>query len=164
MLDTYVAEVSIRAPAAEVFAFATTPRNWPLFWKLTVAVTGDVDQSLAVGSTCTEHVRVAYWNGFFEWHGDAHVAPTSFAMTAISRGGGPLGWLTSGIPTRIAYTLSEANGITHFRREMTYTQSHLLLEVADKLFMRRAITNQIADALHKMTGILEGTRQAEGAL
>nr|UXE46108.1 hypothetical protein Hi04_10k_c5653_00023 [uncultured bacterium] len=164
MLDTYVAEVDIRAPVTEVFEFATTPRNWPLFWALTVGVTGDVEKSLAAGSRCTEHVRVAYWNGFFEWHGDSHVAPSSFAMTAISRGGGPLGWLTSGIPTRITYALTETDGTTHFRREMTYTQSHWLLELADKLFMRRAITNQIENALHKMTAIIEAARQAEGRL
>ena len=162
MLDTYVVEVDIRAPAAEVFAFATTPRNWPLFWKLTVGVTGDVEQPLAVGHTCTEHVKVGFWNGFFLWHGDAQGPPHAFAMTATSRGGGPLGWLTSGIPVRITYALSEVDGTTHFRREMTYTQSHLLLELTDKLFMRRAITNQITAAMQKMKAILEATRQAEG--
>jgi hypothetical protein len=162
MLDTYRVEVDIRAPAAEVFNFATTPRNWPLFWRLTVGVTGDVETPLAVGATCTEHVKVAFWNGFFLWHGDVQTAPRSFSMTATSRGGGPLGWLTSGIPVRITYALSEADGTTHFRREMTYTQSHPLLELTDRLFMRRMITNQIAEAMQKMKSILEATRQAEG--
>jgi hypothetical protein len=45
---------------------------------------------------------------------------------------------------------------------MTYTQSHPLLELTDKLFMRRAITNQITAAMQKMKSILEATRQAEG--
>jgi hypothetical protein len=45
---------------------------------------------------------------------------------------------------------------------MTYTQSHPLLELTDRLFMRRMITNQIAEALQKMKSILEATRQAEG--
>jgi uncharacterized protein YndB with AHSA1/START domain len=150
-----VADIVINAPAAAVLDFATTPANWPRFWPITLSVSGDVERPAAVGARWTEQVRIAFWRGEFHWQATERVDPTSFTMIGRSQGHGWLGRLLPSEPGRIAYTLTERGGQTHFHRVMDYPDPNLFLKLMDVLVMRRAMTRAIDTALHGLKAIME---------
>ena len=57
-------------------------------------------------------------------------------MMATSRGGDPLGWMTSGIGAHCLRAVG-SQWRDHFRQEMTYTQSHLLLVIGPAVHAAR---------------------------
>jgi uncharacterized protein YndB with AHSA1/START domain len=152
-----IADVVINAPAAVVFDFATTPANWPRFWPITLSVTGDVKAPAAVGARWTEQVKISFWRGEFHWEAAACTRPTSFVMRGRSYGHGWLGKLLPSEPGRIAYTLTETDGRTHFHRVMDYPDANLFLKVLDVLVMRRAMTRAINQALEALKAIMESS-------
>jgi hypothetical protein len=155
-----VADIVINAPAAAILDFAATPANWPKFWPITLSVSGDVDRPATVGARWTEQVKISFWRGEFHWEAAALVFPTSFEMRGRSQGHGWLGKLLPSEPGRIAYTLTESAGSTHFHRVMDYPDPNLLLKVMDVLFMRRAMTRAINTALQALKTIMESAPAA----
>lgn len=150
-----VADITINAPAAAIFDFATTPANWPRFWPITLGVSGDVSQPAVVGARWTEQVKISFWRGEFHWSATARTRPTSFEMQGTSQGHGFLGRLLPTGTGRIAYTLTETAGQTHFHRVMDYTDPNLLLKILDLLVMRRTMTRAINEALQRLKTLTE---------
>src|SRR5437868_13299825 len=59
--------VEIHRPPAEVFAYVSTPGNWPKWHPSSLAVRGAVDHPLAVGEQVTETFLVAGRRGEVVW-------------------------------------------------------------------------------------------------
>jgi uncharacterized protein YndB with AHSA1/START domain len=156
-----VSEITIDAPAAAVFDFATTPANWPRFWPVTLGVSGDIDAPARAGAHWVEQVKISFWRGEFHWEAAECTRATHFVMVGRSYGHG---WAKV-MPSedgRIEYTLTETAGRTHFRRVMTYTDSNLLLKIMDALVMHRTMTRAIQQALGNLKSILESGVVAAG--
>lgn len=158
-----VADIVIDAPAAAIFDFATTPANWPRFWPITLGVTGDVDGPAIVGARWTEQVKIAFWRGEFHWEATARTRPSSFEMRGTSQGHGWLGRLLPSETGRIAYTLTETAGRTHFHRVMDYPDPNLVLKILDALVMRRSMTRAINQALQTLKSLVESGAGAGAA-
>ena len=56
-----VVHVVIKAPAVDVFEYATTPENWPKFWPVTRRVEGQTKVSPPIGAKWTEFVKIGFW-------------------------------------------------------------------------------------------------------
>src|SRR5438034_205416 len=59
--------ISIQRPIEEVFAYVTTPANWPRWHPSSLGVRGAADHPLEVGEQVTEDFRVAGRCGEVVW-------------------------------------------------------------------------------------------------
>jgi uncharacterized protein YndB with AHSA1/START domain len=136
--------VRIERPIAAVFAFATTPANWPRWHPASLGVAGATDHSLAVGEEVEEHYRVAGQEGRIVWTVTERRAPGRWAIEG------------SAFPdavTSIAYTLTpEPDGATLFLRELTLSGT---LPGGDWSVVGPVIEEESAEALRRLKAVLE---------
>jgi uncharacterized protein YndB with AHSA1/START domain len=158
-----VVDVVIKAPAMTVFHFATTPRNWPRFWPVTLAVSGDVNVSPPVGATWSERVKIWLWTGDFHWKTVATSPPTLFEIECTKKKGfGLLGRVAGRTTGRIRYSLTEQDGQTTFHRVLNYEESRLVGKVIDFLITRWFLTMVARRALSTLARILDQTQPMGG--
>ncbi len=81
----FVTTTLIRRLAERVFAFLTTPANWPLWHPSSVKVTGAVDHPLQPGEQVTEEFVVAGQSGKAVWTVRECRAPITGFSTAWRR-------------------------------------------------------------------------------
>jgi len=75
-----VSAVAIARPPQVVYAFVTTPENWPKWHPASRAVSGAVDHSLATGEKVTEDVVIAGRPGRVVWTVTKRDAPAQWAI------------------------------------------------------------------------------------
>ncbi|HJZ72452.1 MAG TPA: SRPBCC family protein [Vicinamibacterales bacterium] len=158
-----VVDVVVRAPADVVFQFATTPRNWPKFWPVTLGVTGSVDQSPHIGARWTEKVRLWFWTGDFFWHAVATSPPRSFEMHCTTKGFGLLGRLAGRTTGQIRYELREHEGRTTLKRVLHYQEARLLGRLLDVLITRWFLTMVARRALANLATIFDRAHEGGAA-
>jgi uncharacterized protein YndB with AHSA1/START domain len=147
-MTTIVSQILIRQPAAAVFDCVTTPAHW-LAWHLSsVALRGATDHSLDIGEQVTEDFRVAGRSGSVTWKVTVRDRPWRWAIAGKVAAGG------SGT---ITYTLSQAGEGTAFRREFAYAMPNWFAALLDRLFIRRRITAESAQAMQRLKHSLEST-------
>ena len=147
-MTTIKTEATIRRPVAEVFDYVTTPAHWLQWHPSSVALHGATDHSLGVDEEVTEDFRVAGRSGSVIWRVIAREAPTRWAIAGKVAGGG------SGT---ITYTLSQTPAGTAFRREFIYAMPNWFAALLDRLFIRRRIAAESAEALGRLQQALESS-------
>ena len=150
-MTTIVTEAVIHKPVAVVFDYVTTPAHWLAWHPSSIALHGATDHSLAVGEEVAEDFRVAGRNGSVTWKVIARDAPVRWAIAGAVAGGGR---------GTITYTLHEAASHeapsgTRFRREFDYTMPNWFARLLDRLFVRRRIEAESAEAVRRLAQCLE---------
>ena len=139
-------EIQIARAAPEVFAFVTTPGNWPKWHPSSLAVSGATDHPLQAGEQVTEDFRVAARRGRAVWTVTERKAPWRWKIEGGGQEGGRA-W--------IAYTLTEQAGVTRFEREMRYRMPNLLAAMLDPILTRDKIAGESAVAVEQLKRLLE---------
>jgi uncharacterized protein YndB with AHSA1/START domain len=145
---THVAStVRIHRDIADVFAFFTTPKNWPRWHPASISVAGATDHSLAAGEEVTEEFRMGSGKGRVVWR--------------VAESNPPPLWRIEGAPesgdarVTITYSLRKDGQDTVFERNMDYQFNRLWLRVLDLLFIRRHMERESQQALANAKQILE---------
>lgn len=140
-----VTTAHLRRPIEEVFAFLTTPANWPRWHPSSLGVTGAADHPLAVGEEVTEQFRVAGQYGTAVWTVRERQAPHRWVIDGVAENGNQ---------ATITYTLTAQNGGTAFERELLFTR--LPPAPPDGVEqLRRQIEAESAEALRRLKVVLE---------
>src|SRR6266508_793889 len=133
-----VNRIEIAAPPERVFAFITTPANWPRWHPASRAVRGIVDRTPAVGETVIETYEIAGRGGDATWTTRELDPPRRWAFEETSEGGGG---------ARIVYTLTPLANGTHFERDIHYRGPNLLFGIANALKIRAVMDRDSATAV-----------------
>lgn len=136
----------IARPIEQVFAYVTTPGNWPRWHPSSLAVSGATDHSAAPGEQVIEEFRVAGRRGRVTWTVQEREAPRRWVIAGHGEEGGS---------ATIAYTLTPMAGGTQFERELTYTFPNFWLAALDRLLLRRRIEAESTEALRRLKQALE---------
>ena len=140
--------VIARAPDA-VFAYVTTPANWPKWHPSSLAVSGAADHSLSVGEKVTEDFRVAGRRGKVVWTAVRSAPPREWAIEGDVEG------RKAGVVT---YRLAPSAGGTRFDRELVYGSPNLLFLALNRLTIRERVEAESAQAVRNLKQRLEDSR------
>jgi hypothetical protein len=139
--------VRIHREVADVFAFFTTPKNWPRWHPASISVAGATDHSLAAGEEVTEELRMGAGKGRVVWRVTESNAPSLWRIEGTPESGDAR--------VTIAYSLRMDGQDTVFERNMDYQFNRLWLRVLDLLFIRRHMEQESQEALSNAKQILE---------
>jgi uncharacterized protein YndB with AHSA1/START domain len=139
--------IQIERPVEQVFAFVTTPANWPQWHPSSLGVSAEADHSLQVGERVVEEFLVAGWQGRVVWTVKEREEPSRWVID-----GEIVGRNNGGV---ITYRLSPKTGGTLFEREFVYDTPGLLLPLLDQLVVRGRVERESAEALRRLKVALE---------
>jgi uncharacterized protein YndB with AHSA1/START domain len=140
--------IVIARPPDAVFAYVTTPANWPKWHPASLAVSGATDHSLVPGEQVTEDFIVAGRKGRVAW-------------TALKRDA-PREWIIEGdVDGRkvgvITYTLTPVAEGTRFEREFIYGSPNLLFAALNRISVRTQVEAESTQAVQNLKRLLEAT-------
>jgi len=142
--------VIARAPA-DVYAYVTTPANWPRWHPSSLAVMGTTDHPLRIGEQVSEDFLVAGYEGRVLWTVTQREVPTAWTIK---------GKIADGGSGQISYHLTPVADGTLFERDFDYARPNLLFALADSFKLHRLIVAESAEALRRLRAALEGTDAA----
>jgi uncharacterized protein YndB with AHSA1/START domain len=145
-MTTIVTEATIRRPLAEVYAFVTTPQHWLQWHPSSLGLSGATDHSLEVGEEVVEEFRVAGRRGSVTWRVVEREAPRLWVIA---------GRVAAGGQGTIRYTLAAQPDGTLFRRRFDYAMPNAFAALLDRVFVRRRIEAESAEAVRRLTHALE---------
>ena len=137
--------IRITRPIEEVFAFVTTPANWPTWHLASLSIAGNVDHSLLVGEEVIEEFRAAGRRGRATWRVTRRDVPQLWTIETSAQGG----------RATIVYRLRADRGETLFERELTYAMPSLWLALLDVILLRRRMRRESRAALQRLKEVLE---------
>ena len=137
--------VEIAKPISAVFAYVTTPGQWPKWHPSSLKVSGATDHSLEVGERVVEDFRVAGRTGQAVWVVVDSAPPRLWVIDATisGRAAGP-----------VQYSLGEKDGNTVFYREFTYRAPNLLFVMLNAISIRRQIQAESEQAVQNLKRVL----------
>jgi uncharacterized protein YndB with AHSA1/START domain len=141
-----VTTIEIRAPIERVFDYATTAGNWPSWHPASRSVSGAIDHSAAQGERITEEIETGGRRWRAVWTVRERAPPHRWVIEGQAESGGS---------AAIAYRLTAHDGGTRFERALAYRMPNLWLAVLDRLFIRRRMAAESAEALRRLKLILE---------
>jgi uncharacterized protein YndB with AHSA1/START domain len=141
-----VTTIEIRAPIELVFDYATTAGNWPSWHPASRGVSGATDHSAAQGERITEEIQTGGRSWRAIWTVRERAPPRRWVIEGKAGGGGE---------AIITYRLTAQGDGTRFERELVYRMPNLWLAVLDRLFIRRRMAAESAEALRRLKLILE---------
>ena len=141
-----VTAVDIARPPADVYAYVTTPGNWPKWHPSSLAVSGAVDHPLDVGETVVEDFQVAGRRGKVTWRVAARAAARQWRIVGNIEG------RDAGVVT---YTLDPIAAGTHFVREFDYRAPNLMFALLNRLSLRGRIEAESTQAVWQLKARLE---------
>ena len=144
--------VSIDRDPEVVFAYVTTPANWPRWHPSSLGVSGAVDHALDLGEQVTEDFLVAGRRGQAVWTVVQREAPERWVI-AGEVNGRPAGAVT--------YTLASAGAGTRFERELVYGSPNLLFAALNRIRIRARIQSESAEAVRRLKQVLEAAAVRE---
>ena len=145
--ETHIVDsVTIARAPADVFAYVTTPANWPKWHPSSLAVRGATGHPLAHGEQVTEDFVVAGRRGTVVWSVALRDAPRKWIIK------GEVGGHAAG---SVTYTLTLAGEATRFTRELAYPSRNLLFVLLNRLSIRQQVEAESAQAVHNLKQILE---------
>jgi uncharacterized protein YndB with AHSA1/START domain len=147
-----ITTVQIRRPVDEVFAFVTTPGNWPRWHPSSLGVTGAADHPLDVGEEVIEQFRVAGQHGTAVWTVRECQAPRRWVIDGAAENSNR---------ATITYTLTPTQGGTTFERELVFTTLPTIPLESQEPF-RRQVEAESAEALRRLQAVLEGEGGCRG--
>jgi uncharacterized protein YndB with AHSA1/START domain len=145
-MSRIVSAVVIAAPIEQVFAFATTPANWPRWHPASKAVTGAVDHSLEPGEQLVEEIEMTGYRGKASWVVRERAAPLRWVVEGEGGTGGH---------ALLTYRLFAQTDGTRFERELVYRMPNAWSALLDVLFIRRRMSAQSEEALRRLKDLLE---------
>ena len=140
-----VSTVRIHQPIGNVFAFFTTPKNWPLWHPASISVSGATDHSLEIGEEVTEEFRAGNGKRTAVWRVTAREAPRLWRIE------------TAPGKTRVTITcrLRTEGEDTVFERDMQYRFGGLWYSLLDPFVIRPRIERESAQAVANAKEMLE---------
>jgi len=141
-----VTTIEVRAAVERVFDYATTSGNWPRWHPASRGVSGATDHSAAQGERITEKIETGGRSWRAVWTVRERAPPHRWVIEGEADGGGR---------AVITYRLGAHDGGTRFERELVYRMPNLWLAVLDRLFIRRRVAAESAEALRRLKLILE---------
>ena len=143
-----VSGAAIARPMDAVYAYVTTPGNWPRWHPSSLAVRGATDHSLALGEQVTEEYLVAGQQGTVTWTVTERDAPRRWAIEGT----------TTETKTRgvVEYMLAEMPGGTRFERVFTYDLPNVPLPEEMMREYERRVRAESDEAVRRLTAVLEG--------
>ena len=140
-----VSSIRIHRPIGDVFAFFTTPKNWPLWHSASISVSGATDHSLEVGEEVTEEFRAGNGKGTAVWRVTARDAPQLWRIETA-----PGKTLVT-----ITYRLRTDGEDTVFERDMEYRFGGLWFSLLDPFLIRPHMERESVQAVANAKEILE---------
>jgi len=137
--------VIARAPDA-VFAYVTTPGNWPKWHPASKAVSGATDHSLEVGEKVVEDFVVAGRAGRVVWTTVKRDPPREWVIE------GNVDGRNAGV---ITYSLAPVAGGTRFVREFIYPSPTLLFAILNWISIKSRVEEESDQAVHNLKHVLE---------
>jgi len=147
MMTRIYTTIHIDKPVEQVFDFVTTSGNWPQWHPSSLGVHGATEHPMQVGEEVTEDFRVAGRRGSVVWTVTDCDPPRRWVID-----GKVVGRSSGGI---ITYTLTPADGATQFEREFVYAMPNALFSLLDRLYYRRRVEAESAEALRRLKAVLE---------
>lgn len=147
-----VSVVTIARPIEEVFEFASTPGNWPLWHPSSRSVGSGAEHPLRVGERCTEEFVVAGHHGTATWTVHECDPPRRWTIDGKAKDGGT---------ATISYALTQIAAGTRFERTLQYTMPTWWLRLLEPLAIRGRVTAESAEALRRLKGVLENRNPQE---
>ncbi|MEJ8845637.1 SRPBCC family protein [Variovorax rhizosphaerae] len=142
-----VHEADIARSPADVYAYVTTPANWPLWHPSSLAVSGDAGHSLNVGETVDEDFQVAGRRGRATWR------VTEREPDRLWRIAGQINGRDAGI---VSYSVAPNNGGgTRFVRTFEYGAHSLLFAFLNAVTLRQQIEEESAKAVRQLKATME---------
>lgn len=138
-----------RAPA-DVFAYVSTPANWPAWHPSSLAVRGATDHPLQMGEQVTESFRVAGREGTVIWTVTGRQPPSFWRIDGV---------IDSRQAGTVTYTLTPAGPGTRFERDFTYRAPTLLFSLLNWAALRGQIDAESAEAVQRLKARLEADAQ-----
>lgn len=140
-------QIQIDRPIDEVFAYVSTPANWPRWHPSSLAVSGTTEHSLVPGEQVTEEFFVAGRRGRVVWTVRERIEPTRWVIE-----GQIIGRSSGGT---VAYTLTPRGGGTSFERTFTYRVAGIIGQLLNWLLLRRRVRRESREALRRLKHALE---------
>jgi uncharacterized protein YndB with AHSA1/START domain len=141
--------IEIAAPPERVFAYVTTPANWPRWHPASRAVRGIIDRTPAVGESVVETFEIAGRSGDATWTTAELDPPRRWIIVSGAPGGNY---------ARIVYSLSGKDGGTAWERDLTYRGPNLLFGILNALKIRTVMEADSAKALDNVKRQVEAMR------
>lgn len=138
---------TIHRPVAMVYAYVTTPGNWPRWHPSSLGVSGATDHSLEVGEQVTEDYLVAGNRGHLVWSVTERDAPHRWVIQGRTA--------TTEVNGTVSYTLTQRSDGTFFEREFVYGVPGVELPAELAAEARRQIEEESAEALRRLKVALE---------
>lgn len=136
----------IDRPPETVFAYVTTPANWPRWHPSSLGVQGQVDRPGQVGDRIGEDFRVAGVEGHAVWTVTVRNAPWRWSISGRTGHGGH---------GTVTYRLRQVAGATEFIREFRYRRPNLLFAIVDAVWLNRRVIAESATATGNLKHRLE---------
>jgi uncharacterized protein YndB with AHSA1/START domain len=138
--------VTIARDPDTVFAYVTTPGNWPKWHPASKAVSGATDHSLELGERVTEDFVVAGRTGRVVW--------------TVAKRDSPREWIIEGdVDGRkagvITYSLTAVAEGTRFERQLIYPSPNLLFAMLNRVSIRSRIEQESDQAVRNLKRVLE---------
>jgi uncharacterized protein YndB with AHSA1/START domain len=133
----------------DVFAYVTTPANWPKWHPASLAVAGATDHPLLPGEQVTEDFRVAGRTGKVVWTVQNRDAPRVWQIRGDVEG------RDAGV---ITYTLTPVAEGTRFDREFVYDSPNLVFAALNRMSLRAQVKAESAQAVANLKQRLEAPR------
>jgi uncharacterized protein YndB with AHSA1/START domain len=153
-MSRIVESVLINAPIEHVYAYVTTPANWPKWHPASRSVSPGADHSLEVGEQVSEDFETAGRRGRAVWTVREREPPHRWVVHGSGETGGDV---------VITYRFTAEQGGTRFERELTYRMPNLTLVLLDFLRIRRRMAAESAEALRRLKLLLERAPPEAGA-
>ena len=132
-----------------VFAYVTTPANWPKWHPASLAVSGATDHPLVAGEQVTEDYLVAGRKGRVVWTVTKRDTDRKWVIE------GDVDGRKAGVVT---YALSPVAEGTRFERELIYDSPNLLFAVLNRISIRAQVEAESMQAVQNLKRRLEATR------
>jgi uncharacterized protein YndB with AHSA1/START domain len=143
--------IIIHRPIEEVFAYVTTPGNWPAWHPSSLGVSGATDHPLANGETATEDFVVAGRRGHVTWTARNVESPRHWTIVGNPDGGGT---------STIGYVLTPRVDGTVFERELDYAMPNAFLALLDRVILHRRVQTESVQAVSQLKSVLESNPAA----
>ncbi len=137
----------IAKPPETVFAYVTTPANWPRWHPSSLRVQGQIEHPGQVGDRIGEDFRVAGIEGHAVWTVTELIALRRWSISGITGHGGR---------GTVTYRLRRLAGATEFIREFQYQRPNLLFVMLDAVWLNRRIVAESQAASRNLKRELEG--------
>ncbi|RXR30784.1 SRPBCC family protein [Sphingobium fluviale] len=137
---------TIARPPETIFAYVTTPANWPHWHPSSLRVDGQVARSGQVGDQVDEDFRVAGIKGHAVWRVTERIAPWRWSISGVTGHGGR---------GTVTYRLRPVAGGAEFVREFRYGRPNLLFVLLDAVWLNRRIFAESEAATRNLKRSLE---------